>query len=63
MHEVVVPLYAVGFIYIPGEQGFVSFIRVQSYDVHKQLNTLWLDGLIRLFAPYSTSLSLLYRRI
>ena len=63
MHEVVVPLYAVGFIYIPGKQGFVSFITVQSYDVHKQLNTLWLDGLIRLFASYSTSLSLLYRRI
>ena len=27
--EVVVPLYAVGFIYIPGKLGFVSFITVQ----------------------------------
>ena len=33
--EVVVPSYAVGSIYIPGKQGFVSFITVQSYDVHK----------------------------
>ena len=33
--EAVVPSYAVGFIYIPGKLGFVSFITVQSYDVHK----------------------------
>ena len=43
--------------------GFVSFITVQSYDVHKSSSTLWPHGCIRLFAHYTTSLSSLCRRI
>ena len=33
--EVVVASYAVGFIYISGELGFVYFITAQFYDVRK----------------------------
>ena len=33
--EVAVPSYALGFIYVPGKLGFVSFITVQSYDIRK----------------------------
>ena len=34
---------------------FVSFITVQSCDMHKLLSALWPDGRIRLFAYYTTS--------
>ena len=33
--EVVVPSYAVNIMYIPGNQGVLSFVTVQSYDVRK----------------------------
>ena len=45
--DVVVPVYAVGFIYIPGKLGFVYFTTAQSYDVCKQSSTWWPDGCIR----------------
>ena len=61
--DVVVPPYAVGFIYIPGKLGFVSLITVQFYDVFKLSNTLWPDGLIRLFVLWAISLSSLCRCI
>ena len=56
MAEVVVPLYAVGFIYISGKLGFVPFINVLSYDMRKQSSILWPDGHILLFAHYTTPL-------
>ena len=40
---------------------FLSFITVQYYDVRKSLNTLWLDGHIRLFAHHTTSSWLFWR--
>ena len=50
---VVVPSYAVGFIYIPGKLGFVFFITVQSYDMRNWSSTLWADDHIRLFAHHT----------
>ena len=55
--QVVVPSYAVGFIYIPGKLGCVSFITVQYYDVCKWSSTLWPAGHIPFFAHYTTSSS------
>ena len=55
--DVIIPSYAVCFIYIPGKLGFLSVIAVQSYDVCKGWSTLWPDGRIRLFACHATSLS------
>ena len=61
--EVVVPSFAVGFIYILGKLGFVSFIIRQSYDVRKKLSTFWPNGRICLFADYISSSSSLCRHI
>ena len=51
--ERVVPYYAVGFIYILGKLGFLSFIAMQSYHVYQWWSTLWSDGRICLFARHT----------
>ena len=58
-------VHAVSFIniYIPGQLGFISFLIVQSYGVHKHSSTWRPDGSTCLLAYYSTSLSLLCRCI
>ena len=55
--EVVVSSYAAISIYILVQQGFVSFIAVQFYDVRKKSSILWPYGGICVFAHhYTTSL-------
>ena len=55
--------HAVGFIYIPGQLVFISFITAQFYDVRKCSGTLRPDGRTRLFAHYITSSLSLRRRM
>ena len=58
-----VPSYAVGFICIPGNIGFVSLLLCSLVMRTNNLSTLWPSGRIHLFAHYSTWLSSLCRRI
>ena len=61
MPAVAVPSHDVSFIYIyiPGQLGFISFLIVQSYGVHKHSSTWRPDGSTCFLAYYTTSLSLL----
>ena len=61
--QMVVPSYALGFIYISHESWAVFYCCAVLWCVQMVMSILWTDSRICLFAHYTTSLSSICRRI